>query len=53
MIEAKLREALDEIEIEIQHMELLDHAHSTEYRRLCAARRGIKKALRSLSYSGV
>jgi hypothetical protein len=53
MILNNLYAALDGINLEIEHMELNDHAYTAEYRRLIKARRSLVRALKALSYSEV
>ena len=48
MILKNLYAALDELNFEIEHMELNDHAYTAEYRRLIKARKSIRKAIHHL-----
>ena len=45
MILKNLYAALDELNFEIEHAELNDHAYTKEYRRLIKARKSIRKAI--------
>jgi hypothetical protein len=45
MILTNLNAALDGINLEIEHMELNDHAYTKDYRRLIKARKSIRKAI--------
>ena len=53
MIATKIKESIYAIDLEIEHMELSDHAYTKEYRKLKAARRSLERALRALSYAEV
>lgn len=53
MILKNLYAALDGINLEIEHMELSDHAYTAEYRRLIKARKSIRKAIDRLVMTGV
>lgn len=53
MIATKIKESIFAIDLEIEHMELNDHAYTKEYRKLKAARRSLVRALKALSFSEV